>query len=242
MATYDTAQSLISDAAVECGLEAVSDVYASADPAIIQLRGLLRNGGRALAMEYDWPQLVREYTITTSGATQYQLPDDFGRVSPATSWNQSIEMGMQPATGKTWQRLKASRASQVHTTLFRRFGGFVELWPQPPASGETVAFEYISTHWVALADTVEPAKDAPDANDDVILYPPTMIVAMLVAGLRERRQLPGAHVSEARFRELRRVALATAAQDHPDVYLGQSITGVRLLDRDNLPATGYGAP
>lgn len=240
MALFGTVAEVVSDAAVECGLEAVSDVFGSTDPAVVQMRALLKSGGRALALDAEWVQLRVEASFVSTTDTSYNLPADFSRMLPQTAWNRSVEVQMQPVNGEVWQYLKATSGATAYTATFRPLAGKVELWPQPPASGETIAYEYLSRYWVALAETTTPAKDAPTLNTDVLLYDATLLVPMLIAMFRERRQLPGAEAARAEFERLKRIAIATSIPAHPALTLDRPGPGLRLLDWQNLPATGYG--
>ncbi len=240
MPLFDTVSSVVSDAAVECGLEAVSDVVGSTDPAIIQMLALLKSGGRALALEADWVQLRKETSFVTTVDVSYPLPADFSRMLPQTAWNRSEQLQMQPVNGEVWQYLKASLGAEPWTAIFRPLSGTIELWPQPPAVDQTVAYEYLSRWWVAATGTTTPARDAPTLNDDVPLFDATLLVPMLVAGFRERRQLPGMEVARAEFERLKRLALAASVPARPALTLDRLEPGLHLLDWRNLPATGYG--
>jgi len=76
---YDTVANIVSDAAVELGLGTVSDVYASTDPNVVQLRTLLKSLGRDLVDGFQWPHLLSEATITThdnwEASTAYVIGD-----------------------------------------------------------------------------------------------------------------------------------------------------------------------
>ena len=58
MARWDDAGTIINDAAVEVGLSAVADPFASADPAFVQLCRLLTSAGRELLGMHQWHKFV----------------------------------------------------------------------------------------------------------------------------------------------------------------------------------------
>ena len=91
MARYETANTIINDAALEVGLVPATDPYASQDEAFIQLRGLLTSAGRELCDMHNWSLLIENYSVTTAeGDTgDYPLPGDFNRMINQTGWDQN---------------------------------------------------------------------------------------------------------------------------------------------------------
>ncbi len=168
MATYDTVANIVGDVAIECGLPAVSDVFASTDSNVVQLRTLLKSVGRALVLKHEWLQTTKEHTFVTTSATSYALPADFQAYVDQTGWNRTSQVPLQPVSPQQWQRLKAQEDSASYAVLFRPRDTTLEVWPQPPASGETIAFEYRSSHWVRATASASPDKDAPTVNTDVV--------------------------------------------------------------------------
>lgn len=168
MALYDTVANIVSDAAVELGLGSVSNVFTSTDPNVVQLRGLLRSEGRQLVLDNDWIKVKLEHTFTTTNKSSYDLPADFSRMVGQSGWNRTSQRPLAPVTPQQWQRLKARDSSTVFAALFRPGATTLELWPQPPTPGETVAFEYLSRYWLSTSSTTDPSKDAPTANADVV--------------------------------------------------------------------------
>ena len=66
VASFDTALNIISDAAVELGLGAVTAAYASTDPNIVQLRTALKMAGRKMiVVGPEWKNLIKETTVVT---------------------------------------------------------------------------------------------------------------------------------------------------------------------------------
>jgi hypothetical protein len=63
--SYDTVANIVADAAAELGLGTVSDVFGSTDTNIIQLRTMLKTGGRSLALDRRWTHLIQEATFAT---------------------------------------------------------------------------------------------------------------------------------------------------------------------------------
>lgn len=70
MTRYVTAKEIVNRAAVEVGLTPVADVWASTDPAFVQLRTLLNSCGQNMMEAYDWEQLRRQASLTTIDGTK----------------------------------------------------------------------------------------------------------------------------------------------------------------------------
>lgn len=124
-----------------------------------------------LARSYDWQELQKEYTFSSSSSTEgYNLPSDFDRFINNTFWNENTMWSVQgPMTPEEWRILKNSTISGgASSEYFRIRGGQILLFPIP-TSTESYIFEYISnkitrssggtlqTSW--LADTDTPVLD-----------------------------------------------------------------------------------
>lgn len=240
MALYDTALSVVSDAAVELGLGAVSDAYGSTDPNIIQLRTLLKSLGRRLALEREWRHLVKEYTFVTTSSATYNLPADFSSMVANSSWNRSANARAVPLGSQVWQYLKATDITTSWLVYFRPGDTTLTLHPDPPTAGETIAFEYRSRYWVRASGSSANDKDAPTANTDSIMFDATLMVPALKLEFKAAKGLPvDAH--EQRAYDVAWAA-ATAADTSAAPVLsldGQPIDERFLTDR-NAPDTGYG--
>lgn len=97
IAGFATVQEIINRAAVECGLTPVSDVFASSDPAFVQLRTLLTSCGQNLVESYDWEILRRQYDYTTIDCDKYL---DHGSVTSGPFVDaETVTGGTSGATG-----------------------------------------------------------------------------------------------------------------------------------------------
>ena len=241
MALYDTALNIISDAAVELGLGAVSDAYGSTDANVVQLRTLLKSVGRRLNMERDWTQLRQEYTFTTTTATVYTLPADFLDMVPQSFWDRSQNTQGVPIGVEVWQYLVASDVTTPLTVYFQIGGVGPGLrMPVAPTSGNTIALEYRSRYWVAAAAApTTPAKDAPTANTDVILFDATLMVPALRLAFCKAKGLPTEAAQADHDRALALVSGANAGAA-PVLSLVAGPVRERFLDETNAPTTGLG--
>lgn len=236
MPGFETAATLVSDVARELSLvsAAVSDVFASTDPNILQLVALLKPTGRMLLEEHAWSQLQREATITTvNGTANYALPSDYGRPVDQTHWNRT-QKRPAPAgvSGQQWQLLQAVAVGGVAYQLLRNWLEEVHVWPTPTAA-ETIKYEYISRNWGAASF----AKETPTANADIVQFDPHLFSRALLLRFLARKGFP-LEAAEADYRDAldKAKAKTTAA---PKLSLNQG-TGFRLLDESNIPETGYG--
>lgn len=190
MPTFDTANNVLNDAAVEMALIAADlpDAYASTEAAIVQLRRLLKGLGQDLANDFRWTHLQKTYNfITTPGVEAYALPSDFSRIIDGTEWNRSQQMPLGGPIGPHgWQVLKAQSASGLVWLHFRIVGNQLLLHPVP-STVQSLAYEYISTWWVKDSTSPSPNTDGPDAATDVLLFDRRLLVAGLVLRFREAK-------------------------------------------------------
>lgn len=155
MAKFETLATIVSDAAIELGLGAVSDVVASTDRNIQQLRTLLKRTGRRLALHRGWTSLRGRCELATSdgiatvdGELAFRLPVDFLDMIQQSGWNRTTQQALHSQSAQQWQTSIASASGGVITATFRPFENIVAFYPAPAAS-EVVVFEYRSRYWVS---------------------------------------------------------------------------------------------
>lgn len=162
---FDTAGTIVNDTAVEVGLTASSDPFASTDPNFIQLRGLLKSLGRELWRRKRWTWLQQVYTFTSvTNQARYDLPADFGFMIEQTGWNRTNRLPLGgPLSPQLWEYLKARLVGVVFTVLFRPVNRQLWLYPDTSTPGSyVIAFEYLSRYWViptTTASTLGPWSD-----------------------------------------------------------------------------------
>lgn len=248
MPQYDTAANIINAAASECGMTAVTDPYASTDPAFIQLRNILTSAGRELIGlngNAGWQRLIKTFTLTTLVPPDtgiYDLPVDFGFMIDQTGWTPTNRLPLGgPLSAQDWTYLvNTNLASSTIYVSFRVAQGKFNILPMPPPTGVIINYEYMSRFWVATAafPTVL-AKDAPTASDDVILYEPILITKFL----------------KLRFLEAKGFDTIAASKQFEVAFMqwtGNDISAPVLsmarmrtfpyLGWRNIPETGYGLP
>lgn len=239
MALYDTVANIVSDAAVELGLGSVSDVFASTDANVIQLRTLLKRVGRRLTLERRWTQLQVEHTFSTvSGTAAYNLPADFSMMIDQTGWNRTSDHPAHPLNPQQWQYLKASASTAAFTVMFRPRELTIEIYPTPSAV-ETIAFEYVSRYWVRNTGGTTLDKDAPTINTDVLMFDAVLLVPALKLAWLSAKGFDTTAALEDYNHALRLVESANVVAA-PALSLNGA-GGVGLLTPLNAPETGFGA-
>ena len=186
---YWTAQQVIDQTAIESGLAAPgSGVYASTDANAILLRNLLNTAGQELAAMYEWPSLVKETTITSTGAGSYSPPADFGGFVDETQWDRTQVYPMAPISPQDWQMYEAISTSSTWNDI-RLVRDLIKITPDSNV-GATIAYEYRSRYWArATATPVAsgPDKSAPTASTDLIYFEPMLIVSLLKLRYQQAR-------------------------------------------------------
>lgn len=221
------------------GLKVVSDVAGSNDDTAKQLWALLREVGQDLLGEGEWQRLVRTHTFATvDGQEEYDLPGDFERVLSETGWNETTEFMLRPVNNREWRLLKARQVNQGILTLKYRINGDQIVFHEVPSSAETVAFEYMSRGWLKSA-TTEDRYDAPQANSDIVLYDPRLIVAALEFRFRKRKGFD-TQDAKAEYKDALEDARAKNRVIR-DLPIGAVGPAVQLIGTMNLPETGLGS-
>lgn len=167
MPSYDTAATVIGDAAVELGLvsfsKAPSDPFVSTDPNIGQLCQLLKSCGRELVRAYGWSHLRRTHYFNTSPPSNdgsssnqalYGLPRDFERIVDQTAWNRDQRLPMGELSPQNRAFFKARLVGVVYNILFEVLQGQFSAYPDLNTPSYNVSYDYISKYWVVPSATL----------------------------------------------------------------------------------------
>lgn len=242
---YITAADIINRAAVECGLEPSTDVFADANPSFVQLRNLITTCGQDLAESYPWEILRREHAIVTSVPPDtgiYDLPADFNYMIDQTGWERSENVPLGgPLSPQQWAYLFGR--DLVNFTIyasFRIMENKFNIFPQPPPDGLDIHFEYISRGWAESGSNPGTFCDTITENADIILFKPIMIVQYLRYKFLDAKgfnSAPALAAFEKAFLQ------ATGGnKGAPILSAGARATGIHYLDFRNIPNTNYGGP
>lgn len=242
MSRWETAGNIINDAAVEVGLTAVNDPFASTDPAFVQLCRLLTTAGRELIGVHQWQKFRGFHSITTSSLDtgQYPMPDDFLYMLDQTGWTPTNRLPMGgPLSIQDWAFITGSAWNQytIYVSFMENEG---ELWIQPNdpvPDAIDITFWYMKNTWAE--DTGGTALSRVTASTDTVYFPPVLIVKLLKLRFLEAK---GFDTTSPLGQY--NTALATwLPKDKSAPVL--SMSNRRLfpyLDWRNIPETNFGPP
>jgi hypothetical protein len=241
MARVFTAKQVIDRAALEVGLEPLTDPISSTDQNFIQLTGLLNSAGQELVELWPWEVLVSDFEITTAAEDTgtYPLPADFSYMIDQTGWDRSNNVAIAgPLSAQDWTYLKGrDLVNQTIYASFRLFKGEFNIFPQPPPVDLEISFEYISRNWAASAGGLP--QDSVALSSDFVLYEPILIIKYLKCKWLEAK---GFDSSSARL-EFDNMFLSRTGKDvgAEIVSAGRNRRGYPYLNPlYNTPDTGFG--
>lgn len=247
MGTWDSATTIINDAAIELGIgipglqPAGADPWSSLDQNIIKLVGYLKSGGREVVREREWQSLTVEATLlTVAGQEAYATPPDFRSVSDRTGWDRTNRFPLGgPLDGVEWQYLKGILAGNPIQLYFRVKGSQILVAGGASVpGGRTVAYEYASSYWAGPAGSLLPGgntKEFPTAKDDIVFLDPAMMVKRLKHDFASNNGM--GDVFKMDYKKALEQAQNSDSQ-MPALRLSAR-RGSGLLSSRNLPPTGW---
>lgn len=240
LAGYSTVATLINRAAVQCGLSAVADPFASTDPNFVQFREFLDTLGAELSSDVK-AHLQREFTLTTAGgAASYALPADYREMVDDALWNRSGFLPLDgPVSAQRAQFLKAWNGAAVVNIPYRIQGNRLT-FPVVPSDGLDVSGIYVSTYWVQTAASgTGPDADHVTLGTDYVLFDPLLVVLGLKLRWLEAKGFDTALALTAYERRLEHVRGTNAGASTLSLGGGGCLN--RLIDANNAPPAGLGA-
>jgi hypothetical protein len=250
MPLYETAKEAIVQAGSECGLSGLSDstdVWASTDPAVVQMRNIASSAGREMLALHTWQRLITEYSHTFASPADdsgvLALPDDFGYMIPQTGWSPvNAGMGMPlagPLSPQDWTYIVNSGLAQSTIYIsFRQQEGSFKVLPIPPPVGTEINYQYVKRNW-ALAVDGTTYKDKLTANDDTVLYIPILYQKFLKLRFLEAK---GFDTTSA-LAQFQTVFMQWTGNDISAPILSMARNRVfPYLGWRNIPETNYGLP
>jgi hypothetical protein len=225
MAQFIDANTVINRAAVEVGLPTASDPVSSQSDDYAQLTVLLNSAGQELVELNPWQNLVSVFTLVTEDGD--------------SGWNQTNLFPVSgPLSAQQWSLLVSQAPlSNVLYSAYRLIDNSFELFPRPPAAGQTIYFEYISRNWVVTAGASPVRQDTVISGTDIVLYDPLLIIKFLKLKWLQAKNLP-ANDAAMDFDRLfnGRVGKDTGAS----VLSAGTSVGFPYLNMRNVPWTNYG--
>ncbi len=184
---FQSINSIVNRVAIEVGLDSVSDVFATTDPAFVRLRTLMTSAVQDLMEMFDWQELVREYSYTTGvGETgDLTLPTDFAYMIDQTGWERSSNVPLiGPLSAQDWTYLLGR--DLVGSTIYASFRfdqNQLRIFPNDPMpTGLDINFEYISRNLIMISGTnPQEYTDEAEQGSDIPFFPPNLLVKYLKA-------------------------------------------------------------
>ena len=231
--------------AVEVGLTPVSDVFASEDPAFVQLTYLLTTAVQELMEMYPWQILTRQFQHTTvqDEVGIIDLPNDFAYMIDQTGWERRENVPLiGPLSPQDWTFLEGR--DLVGSTIYASFrfdqNKFTIFPNDPMPVGLDINFEYISRNLITIAATnpVEYTDEA-EKPGDTPQFPPHLITRLLKAKFQEAKGFDSQKAEDNFWQAF----YSWSGKDNSAAILnvGRAWRGFPYLDqRRNTPDTGYG--
>jgi hypothetical protein len=225
------------------GYTKTKDAVGSQDPKMQQIVATVNMAAKDLLSMSNWQEMVREAQIVVVQdeigqiEKEYDLPEDYHQFIDQTQNNLTTKLPTRnPMAAVQWQTVKALMPTATVQTLWRVKGNKM-CFLYPPATPETIQFEYVSCAYVQDADDATLYKNVADKNADVFLLDPDLIMQL----------------SRARWLELNGFDSGAAMRDFQRLYdnriggpQGAPVlnmsggAGSVLINIGNVPQTGYG--
>jgi len=237
-----TANDILNQVGVEIGLDPVNDPFAAREATYRQMTYLINTAGDELCQLYPWEFLRKEGEIIVSAADSgiYDLPADFLYLQNQTMWNRTNRRPvMGPLSPQDWQLLKGwDSTGELTYVSYRLMEDKLQLWPEPPADGTQINYEYISRNWVS--DSTNPGTYASrcTVGADQPLFNRTLLGRMLKVKILEAK---GFDTTKAQA-DLNQAFQALISRNHSAPILNTcgSSTSYPYLNYRAIPDTGYG--
>lgn len=152
-----TLKQLLDNVLLESGMGTEVAYATSSRDSVARLIPLANASVRMIVTAHDWQALRSTYTFSLTTETEYDLPDDYRSIVADSTFTDSNLSGvdMRP-TPTTWRYLQVNNTGSGVQYRMRVMGGKIHVFA--PQSGDTVSFEYISSHPVMDADGVTTQK------------------------------------------------------------------------------------
>ena len=239
MPTSDTANDIINTVAVEVGLNPSADPFADADDNFVQMRYLINSCIKQLVRMYDWEFLTKEHAIavTSGGASEFALPTDFVRMIDQTGWERLNRNPIKSMTSQEWQYLKGrDLVSETIHVKFRLQNGTFNIYPSPPTSDLSIAFEYVSNSAVETVGAVRIKQVS--AGGDIPLFDGYLLERLLKVKFLQAR---GFDSTTAEVDLIEAYDQITAGDKSASILnMGNSGMGTPLLNAYNTSDTNFG--
>lgn len=183
------------------------------------------------------PTIAGTAVALSFGTDRYAMPNDFAYYMATTSWDRSFRWQLLgPLEAQEWQVLKSGISPTGPRRRFRIMGNYWYVDPVPTAV-ETVVFEYYSNSWCQSSAGVAQNKWVAD-TDYYSLDDEAFILGLKWRFLAAKKLDYTQEESTYKLLVERLMARNGANRDLP---LNAQASGIRLLNEQNVPDTGYGS-
>lgn len=229
---------ILNQVAVEVGLTPAADPFGSTEEHFTQMRYLLQTAGEELLLAYPWATAHRSHTITTDGSGEYGYPDDYLYMVNQTGWVAGENAPLSgPLSAQEWVYLSNNIAGE--SRIHFRFQDENILLLGDDTVGDTITFEYITRNWVYDSSTTPVAyMDEVLKGNNVPLFDRTLFTRYVKTKWLDAK---GFDSSKAQDDFNQMFSFLTSKDKGARVLnAGGYNRGIRLLDMNNIPDTGYG--
>lgn len=185
------------------------------------------------------------------GQEAYPYPADLGYFIPNTGWDRNFRWQLLgPITAQEWQVLKSGISPVGPRLRYRLMQGQIYVNPAPyvptgqssPISDQIV-MEYASKFWAAPTGTAIPTQPTQTQmlldTDISMAFPEDLLVKSLKWRMLKAKGMSYFEEEQEYTDDLNRVSgRQTMARNLP---LNAQSTGIRLLNSQNVPDTGFGS-
>lgn len=221
----------------------------------IAIGWVVSNSGASNASGFTYPTTVAQIvdathvrvsnasTVTNTnislafGQDTYPLPADYDHMIPQTQWDRGFRWQLLgPMSPQEWQVLKSGLSPTGPRRRFRLIDGAFVVDPVPYDTNQLV-FEYYSTNWVQAAGTGVSQRQFLADTDYFMLDDDAFVMGVIW----RFRRAKGLDYDEEKNSWENRIELMKGRQaGERSLPLNANAGGVRLLNNQNVPDTGFG--
>ena len=145
------------DVLAEIGnFEIPSSIIGNQNDTAVQILAIANAAGDKIggSRQEGWEVQQIEYTFNTvADQENYTLPATFAWPIQATWWDRQNQWYIYgPTSPQDWQALKAYVSSSSIRRHWRIRGNEILIYPTPPAAGDPILFEFVTTDWCKSSD------------------------------------------------------------------------------------------
>ena len=230
---------VVQQASMEMGLSKPVDAVANSDLTVQQLVALLNRAGMEMSLGFPWQQLTKEWNLSlVEGQSGYSVPDDWNYFLDQTQWDRTNNWPLLgPKTAQEWQWLKGGFTPSGPRLRYRVVGGKFDVFPSEGIGGLNIVMEYVSDAWLADSATANTFYSSIQADEDIVLFDPWVIVAFLKLKFWEAKGLD----TTAYTKDFMGIWEARVSKNKGAPILSLApMPSSHLLNMGNVPDTGYG--